>query len=199
MKKILTKILCFFLAISPVTVVMAKSSLSIGDDYGNISSREEATTAYNYTKNMGYISYLLTSPSYKQVGNAITTLNNFDGGVLFFLGHANSDMIVWNSTGISRTSNYDMTFFHAIQEFRLSDIDMAIFMGCNSAYNTSANLPKTAYNSGAGAKRTVGWYYEIYEGDTDIWVTRFYTKLANGGTFLESINYANNYNYSHNM
>lgn len=166
---------------------------------GTVNSTDEARTAYNSSVSMGYSSLLETVPTYGSLTTAINHMNNNGGGILFFLGHGSSDMITWPGTGFGRNSSFASNdIIHAIQDFKLNKIDLVLFMGCETTSNVNTNLPKTAYNGGKGVKRTCGWDKKIFDVDTGTWVKRFYTKIATGASFLQSLNYANNYNYMHN-
>ena len=199
MKKIINFLIVTMLAISFADIVNAKASYSVGAYMTSVDSRDEATVAYNSSKKMGYSSLLDTAPTYSSLTNGINHMNNNGGGILFFLGHGNPDMITWNHGAIARTSAFaSNNYAHAIQDFQLSKIDMALFMGCGTTSNANTNLPKTAYNGGKGAKRTCGWDKSIYDEDTITWVKRFYSKISTGASFLQSLKYANNYNYKHN-
>lgn len=212
MKKIIRKrLLILVVAISVlgfVTNVTAATSISIGTNYGDgADSSGEASTAYNKTKSMGYTAYLSTAPTISTITSYAKKFSNSgSGGALFFHGHASSERIIWNylwtggnyAVGITRQGSmcsmdgYDLL---ATSKFGLSNAKLAVFMGCNTA-TASTNIANDAKNK--GAKATIGWAATIYEGDTDKWVSRFYTKLASGGSISASVNYANSFSdYSH--
>lgn len=209
MKKGLFTLILALSILSYATTVEAKTSISIGTNYGSgPSSTGEATTAYNQTKSMGYTAYLVLSPTTSNLKNNANLFKNSGGnGALFFHGHANSERIIWNYLGIggpyavgitrygSMSSNdgYDLL---ATSEFGLSNAKLAVFMGCNTA-TASTNIASDARAKGASA--TIGWAATIYEGDTDKWVSRFYSKLATGATISSSVSFANSFSdYSHN-
>lgn len=184
--------------------VSAKTAIAIGTNYGSAGgdSSGEAETAATYAAKMGYSSYLTTQPTYEKISNYITTFKNGGtNGILFFHGHANSSEMTWNynnkggdyKVGLHRSKSYcaiDGYTYTSIDSFKLSNAKLVIFMGCNTAKDTS-NFPSTAVNK--GAKAAIGWKETVVEGDTDVWIYRFYTKLSSGGTINESINYANGF------
>ena len=212
MKKTMRKgLLTLMSAISVLgfaTNVNAATSISIGTNYGDgADSSGEATTAYNKTKSMGYTAYLSTAPTISTITSyARTFANSGSGGALFFHGHASSERIIWNylwtggdyAAGITRYGSMcsiDGYTLLATSDFGLSNAKLAVFMGCNTATD-STNIANDAKNK--GAKATIGWGATIYEGDTDKWVSRFYTKLASGGSISASVKYANSFSdYSH--
>lgn len=204
MKKTILIVLAILAIVSSPNIVEAKTSISIGTYYGKLGgdSSGEAKTAYTYADKMGYMSYLSTQPTWSTLSNyAKTFKNGGTNGLLFFHGHANSTELAWNynnkggdyAVGISRKGSYcakDGYDFMGISEFKLSNAKLAIFMGCNTAQEAT-NLPSSAVSN--GAKSAIGWKEKIAEGDTDKWVTRFYSNLASGGTIKASIEYANEF------
>ncbi len=209
MKKILLTMIFNVLLLGFTTSVDASMAISIGTDYGSgADSSGEATTAHNMMDGMGYNSQLITTPTSTHINTAANVFSVIgNDGILFFHGHASSDNIVWNymgnggqyAVGITRYGSmctldgYDLI---STSEFGLEEAKLAIFMGCNTATN-STNIAKDAYSNGASA--TLGWAATIYDGDTDKWVNRFFTKLADGYSINNSITYANSFtDYAYN-
>lgn len=77
----------------------------------------------------------------------------------------------------------------------MNSVELAVFMGCSTAadYYTD-NLPKFAIQK--GAKVAIGWAVPIPLIDTYDWTNRFFSKLSDGFTVIESVNYANSFIYS---
>lgn len=186
------------------TLVEAKVSINIGTaEYNGPNSSQEATYAYNKTKGMGYTGHLSITPTVTTRNTLTNALkNSSDGGVAFFLGHANSDKITWQYNGntgaykVGLTRNGSMCTMDGFDllstsAFITTKTQLAVMMGCGSANNSTNNIAKTANSN--GAKVSMGWVYTIYDGDTDTWVTRFYDKLAAGTTIKVARDYANSY------
>lgn len=212
MKKVLFTLLMTFMSLITITSVEAKTSISIGTDYGNVDSSGEATTAYNKTKGMGYTAYLSTKPTVSTVSSYANTFKNGGtNGIMFFHGHGSSSRIIWNylgnggsyAAGITKYGSmcsFDGYDLLSISEFKPSNAKLAVFMGCETTSNSTDNIASTAVSQ--GAKAAFGFDKEIYDGDTDKWTNRFFTKLASGATVNASITYANgfsDYSYPSNM
>ncbi len=186
-------------------IISGKAAICIGT-HESVNGEPEAKYACESLNNMGYIhQFLFLKPDYSDLIMLVPSLSATlsYNNVYFFVGHADSNRMHWGEyrTGTKRAGisiiendthenyNYvDPTFIGA---------DLAIYMGCGTAFNSTNNLPKYGYNK--GQKFTIGWSAEyIYDNDTDEWTRYFFDALENGKTIKTSINIANSYNYRNN-
>lgn len=186
-------------------------SFSVGTKFSNAlndDSTDEATIANSHLSSMGYSTKLLTQPTFSTF---ISKINNsrywLESDVLYFLGHANSSTIYFDYMG--QGGNYALALKNNNQQvcvqywtnigigaYNMNKVKLGVFMGCSTASNSSSNLPK--YANSQGAKVTIGWTTDIPQADTDEWTNYFFTKLKNGGTVSQAVNFANSKTYSNN-
>ena len=157
----------------------------LNGNWKSVTVRSGAITA-NQCKNDLLSTNVFTSRSHGQlVLRAGTTtevstgivLNDNDGSnKVVFYGHA------WNgmesgSGSIDSGENY-------------SNIDVVLFIGCNTAYggNGGRNLPAAIVDQGARA--AVGFKDSIDCVEANTWTTNFYNKMLQGATLQEAVDYA---------
>ena len=157
----------------------------LNGNWKSVTVRSGAITA-NQCKNDLLSTNVFTSRSHGQlVLRAGTTtevstgivLNDNDGSnKVIFYGHA------WNgmesgSGSIDSGENY-------------SNIDVVLFIGCNTAYggNGGRNLPAAIVDQGARA--AVGFKDSIDCVEANTWTTNFYNKMLQGATLQEAVDYA---------
>lgn len=138
-----------------------KAAICIGT-HESVNGEPEAIRACDTLNKMGYNQFLYLKPDYTELAMIVPSLSatlNYNN-VYFFVGHADSNRMHWGEyrTGTKRAGisiikndthkdyNYvDSTFIGA---------DLAIYMGCGTAFNSTNNLPKYGYNK--GQKFTIG-------------------------------------------
>jgi len=71
-----------------------------------------------------------------------------------------------------------------------SGIDVALFIGCNTANGgkDARNLPSTIVKHGAFS--SIGFSKTILCGSANTWTTNFYDKMLQGATIQEAVDYA---------
>lgn len=132
-----------------------------------------------------------------------STRKKLGSDYIFFLGHANSDAIFANENdpatiGIVKMDT-DITVL--IKDIGWEEVKLAVFAGCETAEGygitdsgiidpiDAANIAQAAYLSGADC--ALGWETEINGPSLSLWCRNFNTKLAQGSTVFEAIDYAN--------
>ncbi|MCI8567822.1 MAG: hypothetical protein HFG48_00715 [Bacilli bacterium] len=206
------------LAFSLNVTALTGYGFSVGTNYGDSSkskgsgsSVEEAIAARDYLNAMGYSTTLVTVPTMAELTfNSNAGRPRLESDVLYFSGHADPVTIQWNylkkggsyAVGIE-SRNQNATWggysFVGLGQYKLSNIKLVVFMGCNTAAvpeNMGNRTNITVYTKSLGARTTIGWDKEIAQLDTLKWTRRFFSALQAGFNVQDAANFANNDLYS---
>lgn len=183
----------------PIIVQAANNlAVSVGMDYGDgVDTKEDATNASSAYSDAGYSIVTLTSPSLSSF-----TEKRLKADILFFSGHANSNLMDFGSFSIicrsgTTTSNVNLWDTATYQK-------LITFAGCNTAGGDSKSkdsgtgtstdsITKRAVEQGADV--AVGWTTTVSAGSHTNWLKRYNNALADGYTVSKAIDKANSYIY----
>jgi|GEM_PF-3377567 len=185
---------------------------SIGANYSalfrpDINTSESVKYAASNFATMGFKSYYNLKPDAKYLkGNSPHGKPRIESTVLFFAGHANYDNMAWEHGTLSREksgvyfgkdfiSSTTSIEYAGLESYNLSQTDLMVFAGCLTASKeeSSENLLTRAIDN--GAQTAVGFPDSIGTSSASKWRCKFSDGLALGKTVLESINYANSFDY----
>lgn len=206
------------LILSSNVMALTGYGFSVGTNYGDGSkskdggsSVEEATAARDYLNAMGYSTTLVTVPTMTELtANSNSGRPRLESDVLYFSGHADPVTVQWNylkkggsyAVGIE-SRNQNATWggysFVGLGQYKLSNIKLAVFMGCDTAavpQNMGNRTNITVYTKTLGARTTIGWDKKIDQLDSLKWTRRFFSALQAGFNVQDAANFANNDLYS---
>lgn len=205
MKKIIALALTAALTI-PGATVLASTAYSIGTEYTDINTSNDAITAANNFKPIVTNSYYSTAPTYQYMrgNNPDTGRPRMESKVLFFSGHSNYDNIAFNyqgkggdyATGVYWGANLNSTTgykYAGISSYDMSYVDLVTYAGCLTAANNGDNIASRSVDR--GAETAVGWTEKVAAGSHSNWLSRYTARLGAGDTVQEAVNYANSYVY----
>ena len=184
----------------------SKYYLSVGTNFGSIggNSTPEANYVGGTLSLSNYIGRTVIAPQYASFNSTYQGRYALESDVLYFLGHADSQKILFNyqarngsyAVGITNRASdttsgiYNLT---GIGRYNLGKVKLAVFQGCSTAADSNNNIAKYANSRGAGV--TIGWAQDINRSDSLPWIKKFFSNGAFPNTVTNMVNYANSFGY----
>lgn len=161
-----------------VPCASAYQASSYGNTYTNLDTNEAARVAANELASMGYTSTAHTG----RPGAADARTRMANDNVFFFDGHAAPGMLEFSDGSSSiMTAKTSSTYPHLENSNgELTDIVLAMFMGCNSANSDSSNGNLVTQAQTEGIDMSVGWTSSFDAGEARYWSDRFWYWLDEG-------------------
>lgn len=187
---------------------------SIGTDYdGGIEwwwedgvntsqSAKDAATDFGLA---GYTSYYNIKPTYTYLtGDSPAGKPRMESRILFFAGHANNELMVWNYHNkngdykcgvyyedgfISEDTNYK---YVGLNDYDLIPTRLVVFAGCSTG-SGSSNLLRQAVKRGATA--AVGFKEKVGTSSATKWRGHFTDALGSGHSVSSAISIADSFDY----
>lgn len=196
---------------NPNNVNAKMVAYSIGTDYGtgNINTSTDAINACEaYYSSGKYSSYYTTKPTYSYISgnNPNTNKPRLESDIVFLSGHGNYDRMVFNylnkggnyATGVYMGTSQTLNGYKlaGIKNYNMSNAGLVIYAGCLTGLEGVTNIAEVTYTS--GATTTMGWRHSIEAVSHTEWLKRFNTKLGEGLSVWNAVDYANKFDYNDN-
>ncbi len=188
------------LGIANISMAAGDCAFAVGGSFTDLNIESAVTNAANAHTNLGYHSYYAKSADYDTLnGYFANGTRRLESDILFFAGHGSTGSIV-AAPGVGVCSYTGRSGFVYTGNINWANTKLVTIMGCSTGGESTASYKNIAHDifTRSGYKSTtIGWRDTIYDVDIVRWSNRYYTKLKEGKTIRDAIDYAMSYDKYH--